>query len=389
MNTELQTRQVLIVEDKESAASETIASAIDRLIQALEDKDISVQIAESYCEAFPVVETNMDIDCFLIASDMDYDKASESRAAKLLKQIKERQAKAPVFLLADRAKTSQKMSAELMEQATEFAWIFEDSPQFIAGRIEGAIRRYRDNLLPPLMKAIWEYNEQNHEYSWAAPGHQGGVGFTKSPVGKKFYDFYGENLFRTDTGIERASIGSLLDHEGAFGVSEKFTAKTFGSDDSYSVVVGTSGSNRTVFQACMTEGDIAVCDRNCHKSIEQGLILTGAVPVYMVPTRNRYGIIGPIHRSEMTQRSATVRSGKARTSPLMRSSRTAPMTDFATMRRRSRRNSIKAWTASTSTRHGTAMRVSTRCMKITSPCAAIRKSTRARPSLPRTPRTNC
>lgn len=187
-----------------------------------------------------------------------------------------------------------------MEQATEFAWIFEDSPQFIAGRIEGAIRRYRDNLLPPLMKAIWEYNEQNHEYSWAAPGHQGGVGFTKSPVGKKFYDFYGENLFRTDTGIERASIGSLLDHEGAFGVSEKFTAKTFGSDDSYSVVVGTSGSNRTVFQACMTEGDIAVCDRNCHKSIEQGLILTGAVPVYMVPTRNRYGIIGPIHRSEMT-----------------------------------------------------------------------------------------
>ena len=99
MNTELQTRQVLIVEDKESAASETIASAIDRLIQALEDKDISVQIAESYCEAFPVVETNMDIDCFLVASDMDYDKASESRAAKLLKQIKERQVKPRFFCL--------------------------------------------------------------------------------------------------------------------------------------------------------------------------------------------------------------------------------------------------------------------------------------------------
>ena len=44
MNTELQTRQVLIVEDNESAESETIASAIDRLIQELDDKDISVQI---------------------------------------------------------------------------------------------------------------------------------------------------------------------------------------------------------------------------------------------------------------------------------------------------------------------------------------------------------
>lgn len=142
------------------------------------------------------------------------------------------------------------------------------------------------------MKAIWEYNEQNHEYSWAAPGHQGGVGFTKSPVGKKFYDFYGENLFRTDTGIERASIGSLLDHEGAFGVSEKFTAKTFGSGR---LLFGRRRHIRLEPYGVSGVHDRRRHrrrDRNCHKSIEQGLILTGAVPVYMVPTRNRYGIIG-------------------------------------------------------------------------------------------------
>ncbi len=44
---------------------------------------------------------------------------------------------------------------------------------------------------------------------------------------------------------------------------------------------------------------MVVLDRNCHKSIEQGLMLTGAWPVYMLPTRNRYGIIGPIPPSEM------------------------------------------------------------------------------------------
>ena len=49
----------------------------------------------------------------------------------------------------------------------------------------------------------------------------------------------------------------------------------------------------------MKEDDLVVLDRNCHKSIEQGLMLTGARPVYMVPTRNRYGIIGPISPSEM------------------------------------------------------------------------------------------
>ncbi|MBO5689845.1 MAG: arginine decarboxylase, partial [Lentisphaeria bacterium] len=219
----------------------------------------------------------------------------------------------PVFLLADRAMTIQALSADLMQLAAEFIWILEDSPEFIAGRIAGAVSRFRKHLLPPLMAAICEYNETHHEYSWAAPGHQGGVGFTKNPVGKKFYDFYGENLFRTDTGIERTSIGSLLDHSGAFAASEAFAAQTFGADRSFSVVAGTSGSNRTIMQICLAEGETAVCDRNCHKSIEQGLILTGAKPVYMLPTRNCYGIIGPVPPAEMTPQAIRA---KIQSSPL-------------------------------------------------------------------------
>jgi arginine decarboxylase len=187
----------------------------------------------------------------------------------------------------------------MMEQISEFAWILEDSADFIAGRIMAAMRRYRQNLLPPLMSAIVKYN-QTHEYSWAVPGHQGGVGFTKTPAGRLFHDFYGENLFRTDSGIERTALGSLLDHTGAFKDSEKNIARVFGSEQSYSGVVGTSGNNRSVMQACLTEQMSAVVDRNCHKSIEQGLILTGATPVYMIPSRNPYGIIGPVPKSEMT-----------------------------------------------------------------------------------------
>ena len=299
-NTELQSRQVLIVEDIMSETGRAMHNAVARLADALADRDISVLFAESACEAFPVAATNMDIDAFLVATDMDFEKTEERRTLQLLRHIRERQAGVPVFLLADRSETSRNLSEPLMALANEFVWIFEDSPCFIAGRIEAAICRWRETLLPPLMQAIWDYNESHHEYSWAAPGHQGGVGFTKSPEGKKFFDFYGENLFRTDTGIERGSIGSLLDHEGAFARSEALAAKTFGAHRSYSVVVGTSGSNRTIIQGVLTDADVAVCDRNCHKSIEQGLILTGAAPVYMIPTRNRYGIIGPIHRSEMT-----------------------------------------------------------------------------------------
>ena len=289
-------RKVLIVNDAVSSENQVLQSAIERLRQALADRYISSDTAASYGEARMLVDNNMNIDCFLLSSGTG-DAVQET---KFLAHLKERQRAVPVFLLADRARTIDAISAELMKMATEFVWIMEDSPEFIAGRIAAAITRFRKHLMPPLMAAICEYNETHHEYSWAAPGHQGGVGFTKNPAGKKFYDFYGENLFRTDTGIERTSIGSLLDHTGAFADSERMAARTFGADASYSVVVGTSGSNRTIMQICLADGDIAVCDRNCHKSIEQGLILTGATPVYMLPTRNRYGIIGPILRREMT-----------------------------------------------------------------------------------------
>src|SRR5258708_14156300 len=101
-------------------------------------------------------------------------------------------------------------------------------------------------------------------------------------------------------GSERVSLGSLLDHTGPVGESEAYAARVFGAHRSYSGLVGTSGSNRTVMSGVLRSGDIAVIDRNCHKSVMQGLQITGAVPVYLIPSRNRYGIIGPIRPAEMT-----------------------------------------------------------------------------------------
>ena len=296
----LENYHILLVEDPCIHRSEIMRVQLNRLENALRARRMNVFRAYSCNDAMPLVSNDMDLDCLLLASDLCADKNSRSPALVLLDKLKHYQKKVPVFLLADREKGVDMLSLDMLHYSSELVWIFEDSPEFIAGRIASAVERYRSNLLPPLMKAVWEYNEQQHEYSWAAPGHQGGIGFTKSPAGKKFFDFYGENLFRTDTGIERSSIGSLLDHTGAFAESEKLAAKTFGADVSYSVLAGTSGSNRTVMQSCLSPGSVAVCDRNCHKSIEQGLILTGATPVYMVPCRNCYGIIGPVRRSEMT-----------------------------------------------------------------------------------------
>ena len=300
MLNELNSYRILIVEDNHVHRSDAMRMALNRLEAALRARRMQVIRAYFYDDANSLAANDMDLDCFLIASDMDLDRESESCALELMRRIACHQHKAPIFLLGDRERSVEALNAEMLSFSSELVWIFEDSAEFIAGRIAAAIERYRKNMLPPLMRSIWEYNSMQHEYSWAAPGHQGGIGFTKSPAGKKFFDFYGENLFRTDTGIERSSIGSLLEHTGAFADSEKLAAKTFGSDLTFNVLGGTSGSNRTVMQAVLAPGMAAVCDRNCHKSIEQGLILSGATPVYMLPSRNCYGIIGPVRRSEMT-----------------------------------------------------------------------------------------
>jgi len=59
-------------------------------------------------------------------------------------------------------------------------------------------------------------------------------------------------------------------------------------------------SNRVIFMAAVARDQIALCDRNCHKSIEHSLVMTGGIPTYLVPVRNRYGIIGPILPERLT-----------------------------------------------------------------------------------------
>jgi len=305
--------KVLLVESEFLHQDTWAGAAIARLAETLQAQNIEVLKSTSLDDGYTVLAANQAIDCLMFSYQME-QVDEHHRVRQLLDKLHERQQNVPVFLLAEREKATSLINRQLVELIDEFAWFLEDSADFIAGRAIAAMQRYHQRLLPPLFSALTKYSDI-HEYSWAAPGHQGGVGFTKTPAGRLYHDFYGENLFRTDMGIERTSLGSLLDHTGAFGESEKNAARVFGADRSWSVVVGTSGSNRTIMQACMTENDVVVIDRNCHKSIEQGLILTGAKPVYMVPSRNRYGIIGPIYPQEMEPKNL---EDKIRTSPLTR-----------------------------------------------------------------------
>jgi arginine decarboxylase len=307
--------RVLIVDDALARPDTALGSAVQSLVSALETRNVDVAKAMSLADGTAIVGYDASLASLMLNWNLgDNDAATHADAAALLSRLRERHTATPVFLLADRKSTRGSMTIEVAEMVDEFVWLLEDTADFVAGRVLAAIKRYRAQLLPPYARVLAEYS-QLREHSWSAPGHQGGIAFTKHPAGRAFFDFLGENSFRIDMGIERGVLGSLLDHTGPIAESEKYAARVFGAHRSYSGVVGTSGSNRSIMQACMKEDDIVVLDRNCHKSIEQGLMLTGARPVYMVPTRNRYGIIGPISPSEMDAKAIRA---KAKAGPLTR-----------------------------------------------------------------------
>lgn len=161
-------------------------------------------------------------------------------------------------------------------------------------QIDEAAKRYEDKLLPPFFGALAQYVYKGKS-QFDCPGHQGGAYFRRHPAGRAFYDFFGEELFRSDLCNADVAMGDLLIHEGAPLTAQKAAARVFNADKTYFVLNGTSASNKVVLNAALTPGDLVLYDRNNHKSINHGALLqAGATPIYLETARNPFGFIGGI-----------------------------------------------------------------------------------------------
>jgi len=270
--------------------------AMHELIKKMNEIEIIVTEWKSFETALSGIIRLPELDAVIV--DWDPVVAENRNLAKqLILNIRSRNHEIPIFL-SIRPEVLMTIPLEIERIISENFWILEDTRDFIAGRVEAAARRYRNRLLPPFFDALVNFAD-DFEYSWHTPGHTGGTAFLKSPAGRIFYNFFGEQLFRSDLSISVGELGSLLDHSGAIGAGERFAAKVFGADRTYYVTNGTSTANKIIFMACAVEGDVVLIDRNCHKSLEHSTILTGSLPVWMVPVRNHLGIIGPIRKEQM------------------------------------------------------------------------------------------
>lgn len=290
---------ILVVRSEPGGTDSASDRSIAQLKDAIEAEGYRTEQTTTPADGLAIINTQPSYACVVLDWDLPEGQQFEERAAvKILRAVRARNKNVPIFLIADKTLVSE-LPLEVVKEVHEYIHLLADTPTFVANRIDFAIKRYLEKLLPPYFRALKQYAEEG-SYTWDAPGHMGGVAFLKHPIGNEFHQFYGENIFRTDIGISASQLGSWLDHEGPPGEAERNAARIFGADWTFFVLAGSSTANRIVGQATIGAQEVVVADRNCHKSINHALTLTQARPVYCKATRNGYGLIGlvPARRFE-------------------------------------------------------------------------------------------
>jgi len=288
--------------DEDFEAKTAAGRGMRQLAGAIEKEGFRVVSGLSYDDAARLAEIFNVESCWLVSVDGAESSPKQwDRLEAMLEQKRSRNDRLPIFLFGDQ-RTAEVVPARVLKHANAFMRLFEDSPEFLARSISRSAQLYLERLAPPMFKALMDYTLQA-SYSWHTPGHGGGIGFRKSPVGQLFYSFFGENTLRSDVSVSVGALGSLLDHTGPIAAGERNAARIFGADETLFVVGGTSTSNKIVWHGMVGKGDLVLCDRNCHKSILHSLIMTGATPIYLIPSRNGLGIIGPISKDQFTPES--------------------------------------------------------------------------------------
>ncbi len=292
----------VIIIDEDFRSENASGLGIRALAQAIEKEGGEVLGVTSYGDLTSFAQQQSRGSVFILSID-DEEFSSPEAANKAIAglrafvtEIRFRNSDIPIFLYGE-TRTSRHIPNDVLKELHGFIHMFEDTPEFVARHIMREARAYLDGLAPPFFRALTGYAADG-SYSWHCPGHSGGVAFLKSPVGQMFHQFFGENLLRADVCNAVDELGQLLDHTGPVAASERNAARIFHADHLFFVTNGTSTSNKMVWHSTVAPGDIVVVDRNCHKSILHAIIMTGAIPVFLTPTRNHYGIIGPIPLAE-------------------------------------------------------------------------------------------
>ena len=264
---------------------------IGQIIAAIEKLGFQVVRARRTEDAEIAVQTDAAIGCMVV----DWGKKGlEGKTAALINLMRRRGLEMPIVMLV-RRKRFEDIPVEVLDYIDGYIFLAEETPEFIARNLVSRLKQYAETLKTPFFGALVDYAERGNQL-WTCPGHNGGVFYSRSPIGRIFVEHLGEAVFRDDLDNSVLELGDLLVHEGPALKAQQEAAAIFGAEKTYFVLNGTSSSNKIVLSALVAEGDLVLFDRNNHKAAHHGaLFIGGGIPIYLETDRNAHGLIGPIY----------------------------------------------------------------------------------------------
>jgi ornithine decarboxylase len=264
---------------------------VQQIIVEVERIGFKVVRARRMEDAEIAVQTDAAIGCVLV----DWGKGGSGReATALIDLMRRRGLEMPIVILV-RGEHFENIPVEVLDYIDGYVFLPEETPEFIAKNLVSRVRQFAETLKTPFFGALVDYAEQGN-HLWTCPGHNGGIFYNRSPIGRVFVEHLGEAIFRDDLDNSVLELGDLLVHEGPALHAQKEAAAIFGAERTYFVLNGTSASNKIALSALVAEDDLVLFDRNNHKAAHHGaLLLGGGIPIYLETDRNAAGLIGPIH----------------------------------------------------------------------------------------------
>src|SRR5271167_2294518 len=270
---------------------------VNQIIAAIERMGFQVIKARRLEDAEIAVQTDAAIGLLVV----DWGKKGiEGKAASLINLMRKRGLEMPIVILV-RRRRFEDVPVEVLDYIDGYVFLAEETPEFIAKNLVSRLKQYADTLKTPFFGELVDYSEEGNQL-WTCPGHNGGIFYNRSPIGRIFVEHLGEAIFRDDLDNSVLELGDLLTHEGPALQAQKEAAAIFGAEKTYFVLNGTSSSNKIVLGNLIADGDLVLFDRNNHKAAHHGaLLISGGVPIYLSTDRNAHGLIGPMEAAALDE----------------------------------------------------------------------------------------
>ena len=141
----------------------------------------------------------------------------------------------------------------------------------------------------PIVEALKEAYE-NPTYQFHIPGHTKGNGSLP-----EFKKLIGAKALSIDTTDEFDNLGTLHPATGPIKEAQELAAQAFGAKKTFFLLNGSTAGNLALAMGLTKKGQRILTNRNCHRSVLTGMIISGAEPLWLIPKKfDDWGIWGNV-----------------------------------------------------------------------------------------------